>query len=118
MTVPAAFGFAEAQPGQSFTTSGLAGTYMFATEDPGDNSTLNDVGPIKILASGNAAGTQNSSGSKNLHTSTFQSTLAITNADRPGTGNIKEDVSIVLDGPRIVAVGGPDHELEFDDSIE
>jgi hypothetical protein len=40
------FGVLEFQPSQTYTTSGLAGTYFLGTEDPGDNTVTDETGAI------------------------------------------------------------------------
>ena len=80
----AMFGLAEFQTGlvnpTVYSTSVLAGNYLFGTEDPRSNGGTNNVGTLTIDSSGNAFGTKDRSGQIGLiGGETLAGTLAITN---------------------------------------
>ena len=54
----AAFGFAEVQPNETYSTSALAGNYFGGTEDPGDNTVRDEI-DVFTLGSGGAIGPYN-----------------------------------------------------------
>jgi hypothetical protein len=52
----AVFGFAEFQPSQTYSTSGMAGNYFVGTEDSGDNTVSNEIDVVNVSSGGTVTG--------------------------------------------------------------
>jgi hypothetical protein len=111
--IDAAFGFAEFQPGATYSASSLSGSFLFGTEDPADNTVPNIVGAMVIPT--NATGTGNfvqdtSDGGLNLNQA-FSETLSV-NSDGTGTGQLvggnSPNIFLVTNGTKLfyVVLGG------------
>ena len=96
----AQMGLVEFQPSQTYSTASAAGTYFLSTEDPGDNSVIDDVGAATVASSGSASGTVDSSGSAGLFSGApFNATLTISNGN--GTGSLGAQTVAIINGIKI-----------------
>jgi hypothetical protein len=71
------FGFVEFQPAQTYSTSGIAGNYMDATEDPNDPAIQNFTAVVSVSSGGVITGSGYTSGSSGLGTGSADSTITI-----------------------------------------
>ena len=65
-TVYADFGFMEFQPSATYSTSGMAGNYLYGTEDPGDSTVPNEIGVVGVSSGGTVSGSEYDSGDAGL----------------------------------------------------
>jgi hypothetical protein len=76
-TIDADFGFMEFQPSATYSTSGMAGKYLYATEDPADYTVLNETGVATLSPGGTVTGSEYDSGDSGLGTSSPSGTMSI-----------------------------------------
>ncbi len=95
----AAFGFAEFQPSQTYSTSALAGHYFYGTEDPGANTFGYEAGVIHIASSGAITGSQYQSGPYGLAAESVGGTVSV---GSNGVGGAGADIVAVTNGTRLL----------------
>ena len=82
-------------PNTSYTTAGVAGTYLIGTEDPGDNTVTAQSGVATLSSAGAISGTQDQGGPSGFQANQAISGIGPVNINSDGTGNV---------GPKTVAV--------------
>ncbi len=101
-------GFVEQGLSSSITTSSLAGQYFFGVENPGDNNVQDELGVISVNSGGVITGTQFGSGTDGLETQDLSGanggTIAIDNANGPGTGNVGPGTVAIATGKTFVFI--------------
>jgi hypothetical protein len=95
------FGLVEPGASVAVTTSSLAGNYFFGDEQARDETVVSRVGVIKISNSGGVTGTEDDSGTSGLQTKAVNGTIAIDNANGPGTGNVGTSTFAITNGTRL-----------------
>jgi len=76
-TVYADFGFMEFQPSATYSTSGMAGNYLYGTEDPGDSTVTNEIGVLSVSSGGTVSGSEYDSGDAGLEAGSASATLSM-----------------------------------------
>ncbi len=71
------FGFAEFQPSQTYSTSGMAGNYFAGTEDPGDNTVSNEIDVVNVSSGETVTGSGYASGDGGLGTTSPSGAISI-----------------------------------------
>jgi hypothetical protein len=100
MGADAQMGLVEFQPSQTYSAASAAGSYALSTEDPGDNSVVDDISAAMVASSGSVSGTLDSSGSAGLSSGApFNATLTIANAN--GTGTLGAQTLAIINGTKI-----------------
>jgi hypothetical protein len=105
VSADALFGVAEAQTGAALT----AGTYIFGTEDPSDNTVPNKAGVETITSSGAFTGTYDQSTTSALPQS-GQTISGAVSLGPNGTGNIGPSTVAITSGSKLFSTdesGGP-----------
>ncbi|MGH9690908.1 MAG: hypothetical protein ACRD4C_07505 [Candidatus Acidiferrales bacterium] len=100
----ATFGAAELQPSATYSTSSIAATYFFGTEDPSDNTVSNEAGAVTVASNGTVTGTEDKSGQSGLTTNQAVSGTVTINSD--GTGNIGSNTVAITNGTRLFFIDG------------
>jgi hypothetical protein len=95
------FGFAESQPSQTYSTSGMAGDYFGSTEDPGDNTVSNEIDVVSISSGGTVTGSGDKSGPKGLATESVSGTVSI---GSNGVGNMGSNTVAITNGTKILFI--------------
>jgi len=81
------FGFAEFQPSQTYSTSGMAGNYFVGTEDPSDNSVSNEIDVVNVSSGGTITGSGYNSSYGGLGTTSPSSTISAISIGSNGVGS-------------------------------
>ncbi len=100
----AIFGAAELQPSATYSTSSMAATYFFGTEDPSDNTVTNEAGAVTVASNGTVTGTEDKSGQSGLTTNQAVSGTVTINSD--GTGNIGSNTVAITNGTKLFFIDG------------
>jgi Putative Ig domain len=100
----AIFGAAELQPSATYSTSSVAGTYFFGTEDPSDNTVADEAGAVMVASNGTVTGTEDKSDQSGLSTNKAVSGTVTINAN--GTGDIGPSSVAITNGTKLFFVDG------------
>jgi hypothetical protein len=100
----ALFGVAEPQTSPALP----AGTYLFGTEDPADNTVTNKAGVETMASGGTLAGTYDQSNTAGLQSG--QAAGATVSLGSNGTGNVSQNTVAITSGSKLFSIdesGGP-----------
>lgn len=94
-------GAMEFQPSQTYTTAGIAGTYILGTEDPGDNTVNLQSGVATLSSAGIISGTEDQSGLGGLQPNQAILGIGPVSINSAGIGNVGPNTVAITNGTKL-----------------